>query len=81
MTGIVPNSADACAVATPPSGVNACSEPIGAGSTGMRRLCPRKRVEVSIFETSRKMRGRNASLSKPWRLRRIVVSVSEPPTR
>ena len=78
---IVPDSATAFATATPPSGVIVCKEPMGAIITGMRSFCPKNVVEVSIFETSTSTRGRNPRLSKPNRLRRIVVSDSAPPVR
>ena len=78
---MVPNSAAALATATPPSGVMVCSEPIGAIMTGMRSFWPRNVVDVSTLETSTSTRGRKPKLSKPKRLRRMVVSDSAPPVR
>src|SRR3989454_253281 len=56
-------------------------EPIGASMTGMRTGLPKKVEVVSILETSRRTRGRNAIESSARRLRRTVVSVSAPPIR
>ena len=78
---MVPNSAAAFATAAPPSGVMVCSEPMGAIITGIRSFCPRNVVDVSTLETSTSTRGRKPKLSKPNRLRRMVVSDSAPPVR
>ncbi len=75
------NSADAFAAVAPPPGSKLSTEPTGAIMTGMRIGRPNSVVEVSIFETSRSTRGRNASESSAWRLRRSVVSVSVQPAR
>ena len=42
---------------------------------------PKKAAVLSMRLTSRNTRGRKASESSAWRLRRTVVSVSAPPTR
>ncbi len=68
------------AVAAPP-GVNVSIEPTGASMTGRRSVRPSSVVVVSILETSRRTRGRNARESSAWRFRRSVVSVSVPPAR
>jgi len=75
------NSADAFAAVAPPPGSKLSTEPTGAIMTGMRTGRPNSVEEVSIFETSRRTRGRNASESSARRLRRSVVSVSVPPAR
>jgi hypothetical protein len=54
---------------------------MGAIMTGIRSFCPRKVVEVSIFETSTQTRGQSARLSKAMRLRLMVVSDSAPPLK
>ncbi len=76
-----PNAAEARAAVAPPPGVNVSMEPTGASITGMRTRRPKKVEPVSMRETSRSTRGRNARLSRARRLRRSVVSVSVPPTR
>ena len=78
---MMPNSAAACVAAAPPPGSKTCSDPTGASRTGMRSLCPRNSVDVSMLDTSRSTRGRKASRSNASRLRRSVVSDSDPPTR
>jgi hypothetical protein len=55
--------------------------PIGASITGSRVRTPRKLALLSIRLTSRNTRGRKATASRAWRLRRTVVSVSAPPMR
>ena len=80
-TCTVPNSAAASAEAQPPSGAKTWSEPMGASITGMRMGWSRKVVEGSVSETSTRTRGRKARRSKARRLRRMVVSDSDPPTR
>jgi hypothetical protein len=58
-------AAAARAAGAPPSGSKLSRPPTGASITGSASLRPKKSTEVSIFETSRRMRGRKASLSKP----------------
>jgi hypothetical protein len=77
----MPKSVAALVDAAPASGWKTCSEPIGARMAGIRSFCPRKVVEGSMDDTSTRMRGRNATRSKASRLRRRVVSDSDPPTR
>ena len=69
------------AAVAPPPAAKVSMEPMGASMTGMRSARPRNVVVASIAETSRRTRGRNASESRPSRLRRSVVSVSVPPIR
>jgi hypothetical protein len=76
-----PNSPEAFAAVAPPPSVKVSTEPIGASITGRRIGRPKSVALVSIFETSRRTRGRKATESSAWRLRRSVVSVSVPPTR
>src|SRR5438128_3904210 len=76
-----PNSSDAFAAVAPPPSAKVSIEPIGASNTGMRTGLPKKVEVVSILETSRRTRGRNAIESSARRLRRTVVSGSAPPIR
>ncbi len=75
-----PKAAAARTASTAPSGVMVCSEPIGAMTRGMRRRWPSNVVPVSISETSRSTRGRNARHSSPSRLRLQVTSVPAAPS-
>ena len=50
-------------------------------NTGMRSFLPNSELLQSMFDTSRKTRGRKPIASSARRLRATVVSVSEPPIR
>ena len=78
---MMPNSVAAWVLANAASGWKTWSEPMGARMAGMRSLWPRNVVDGSSVDTSTRMRGRKAMRSKARRLRRRVVSDSEPPTR
>src|SRR5688572_328531 len=77
----MPNCAAARAAAAAPPSTRASRPPMGASRTGRRAARPSTRAVLSMRLTSRSTRGRKASASSAWRLRRAVVSVSDPPTR
>ena len=74
----VPNSDAAFAAPAAASGWKVCIDPNGASMTGIRSFVPRNVVVASMLETSISPRGRKASRSNASRLRRIVVSDSDP---
>jgi hypothetical protein len=76
-----PNSSEAFAAVAPPPSAKVSIEPIGASIKGRRTGRPKSVEVASIFDTSRRTRGRNAIESRACRLRRSVVSVSAPPMR
>src|SRR5262245_65504247 len=73
------NSAEAFAAVAPPPGSKLSTEPTGAIMTGIRIGRPKRLELVSIFDTFRSTRGRNAIESIAIRLSLCEVSEQVPP--
>ena len=73
----------AAAAATPisPSGWNMRCSAVGATTTGQRISVPSTVVDVSMFDTSRSIRGRNRSRSQAATLSATVTSAPAPLSR
>ena len=76
----MPAASAACEPAYSPSDCIMRVKPVGAMPTGSREDLPRMSVVRSIWETLRRMPGRNSMSRKASRARRRVISASAAPS-